>query len=567
MMKRWCSVLTAGLLICGLTGCAEKQPETSEESATQNREAETVEAFIFDTAGVTHTDQRFLAEYSQLALTAPEGAEIYYTLDGSRPTKDAAQYEAPIMLEQFVGDFPNCVVLRAKAYYADGTESDIETQTFWTSFDINARFKNLVVSVVGDPAEITDKPDGIFYGKNAKLRGKESEREISIEAVNPDGTLCFAQDAGVRPFGGASRDASIKSMKLFARKSYDEEHGKFAFDQFGTVGADGETISKYDKLVLRNAGNDFQFAFIRDELNQRLAAEAGYQDTESVIPAVVYLNGEYYGLHWLHETICDDLLRDKFGCGSGSYLVLEGKEQAKTVPKDNAEEAEAAEAFNETYKTLSGMDLTDDEAYAEVCDFMDVENYLQYFAFNIYINNNDWPQNNQKCYRYFAGTDEADCTDPESRQDGRWRFWFHDMDYSTGLYGQDETLASYNNLKLILDEKSDRYAPMFAALMQREDCRTYFFDELHRLMENVLSADHIGEVLDAMNAERFMEMRRYFDHLEKLKKTDHDIWIWYEEYQERTNNIRKFAKARAEYMEKFLAEAFSEPSEETESEA
>lgn len=558
-MKRWWSVFAAGLLLCSLAGCAETQQSELGESGTetQQREAATLDAFIFDGSGVTQTEQRFLADFTQLALSAPEGAEIYYTLDGSRPTRDAVRYDTPIVLEQYVGDFPHCAVLRAKAYYADGTESDIATQTFWTAFDINSRFKNLVVSVVGDPAEITEKPDGIFYGSNVHLRGRESEREISIEAVNPDGSIVFSQNAGMRVFGAASREAPIKSMKLFARKSYDKAHGKFAFEQFGTLGADGEVIGKYDKLVLRNAGNDFQFAFIRDELNQRLAADAGFADAEGVLPAVVYLNGEYYGLHWLHEALCDDLLKDKFGGKDGTYIVLEGKEQEKKIPEDN-EEAAAAEAFNQTYQALSQRNLTDDAAYADVCAFMDVGNYLQYFAFNIYVNNNDWPQNNMKCYRYYAASDDAYSTESDSRQDGRWRFWLHDTDYAAGLYGQDETQANYNNLAEILNAESSRYAPMFAALMQREDCRSYFIDEMHRLMNDTLSADHICEVLDAMNSERFIEMRRYFDHLEMLKKSNRDIWIWYEEYQNRTNNIRNFAKERADYMEAFLEEAFGE---------
>lgn len=567
-MKRRCSVLAAGLLICSLAGCTETQQSSlgnlgeSVTDTEQPREAETVDAMIFDSSGVTQTDQRFLADYSQLALSAPEGAEIYYTLDGSRPTKEAERYETPIVLEQYVGDFPHCVVLRAKAYYADGTESDIATQSFWTSFDINSRFKNLVVSVVGDPAEITEKPDGIFFGENVKLRGRESEREISVEAVNADGSLVFTQNAGLRIYGAASREAAIKSMKLYARKSYDEAHGKFAFDQFGTIGADGEIIGKYDKLVLRNAGNDFQFAFIRDELNQRLAAESGFAETEAVMPALVYLNGEYYGLHWLHESLCDDLLKDKFGGKEGTYIVLEGKEQKKNIPDDDEETAAAAEEFNEAYEALSQTDLTDDAAYTDVCAFMDVENYLQYYAFNIYVNNKDWPQNNMKCYRYDAA-DEAYSTDPNSRQDGRWRFWLHDTDYAYGLYEQDETQANYNNLEQILDAESERYAPMFAALMQREDCRSYFIGEMHRLMNGMLSADHICEVLDAMNAERFIEMRRYFDHLEKLKKTDKNIWIWYQGYQEQTDMIRSYAQERADFMKQFLADAFGERSEDT----
>ncbi len=550
MRYKLIELFSAVLIVSVCCGCTERDPSVSSE--VSEREAETVEAFVFSPDGTEKTDIHFLADYSQLALKAPEGAEIRYTLDGSLPDTESELYTAPIVLEQYVGDFPHCVVLRAKAYFADGSNSVTATQTFWTAFDIMSRFKNPIFSIVGDPAEILEKPDGIFYGSNVKKHGRDSECAVSVEAITPEGETIFAQDAGMRIYGGASRDASIKSVKLFARREYDPKHGNFAFDRFGTADAEDGMISEYDKLVLRNGGNDWQFAFIRDELCQVLAAEAGYTDTEAVMPAGFYLNGEYYGLHWLHETICDDLLKDKYGGSDGKYIVLEGTEQEKRGSEDDAEEAAQADEFNQQYAALSSLDMTDDANYAKVCEFIDIENYLRFFAFNIYINNNDWPQNNIKCYRYLGDADGA-----YNHTDGRWRFWLHDMDYSTGLYGQDETLANYNNLALILDEKSNRYAPLFSALMQREECCEAFLSEMQRLMDDTLSETNICEVIDRMNKERFMEMRRYFDHLEALKKSDSSIWIWYNEYQERTQNIKNFAAERRTYMERFLAEAFS----------
>ncbi|MBQ8921330.1 MAG: CotH kinase family protein [Oscillospiraceae bacterium] len=564
--KRILAVLLCGCLLAGCSdsSTAGSSGEEQQESSTV-RLAETVDAMQFTKAGVTQTPQRFLGDYSQLALTAPEGAEIYYTLDGSVPDKSAVLYTEPIVLEQLVGDFPQCCVLRAKAYFADGGESETATHTFWTAFDIASSFRNYVVSLVGDPAEITDKPDGIFYKENAKKRGRDSERAVSVEIVDSDGDLVLAQNASMRVFGAASRDASIKSVKLFARKSYDEAHGKFDLDLFGTADAEGSVIDGYDKLVLRNAGNDFQFAFIRDELNQTLAAEAGYTDCEGVMPVVVYLNGSYYGVHWMHESICDDLLKDKYGGkGAGKYVVLEGKEQEKNVPEDDEEEAAAAEEFNTAYAELSALDLTDDASYEKVCAFMDVPNYLRYFAFNIYVNNNDWPQNNMKIYRYYAN-DEADYSlEADARTDGRWRWWLHDTDYAEGLYEQTETQAQYNNLAEILKPGSDRYAPMFAALMQREDCRELFLGEMQRLMDGVLSPEHMGETLDRLNTDRYFEMIRYFTHLEELKKTDSSIWIWYQGFLDQQKIIRSFINARPEYMTKFLSEAFSSGEAETE---
>lgn len=552
--QRIYAVLLSVITLLACASCADSsKPEGSiAEESSSVRTAKDVIAFRFTADSIQHAEERFLPDYSQLVMEAPEGAVIRYTLDGSVPTEQSETYSEPIVLEQKVGDFPACTVLRAKAFFADGSSSATATQTFWTAFDVNSRYHNMMISVVGDPKEITEAPDGIFVGENAKQRGRESERAVSVEFVGKNGALVLEQDAGLRVFGAASRESSLKSMKLFARKSYDPAHGKFAYDGFGTAGKDGETIDKYDKLVIRNAGNDFQFAFIRDELFQTLAKDAGHAECEAVQPVVVYLNGSYYGLHWLHESICDDLLKDKFGGKEGKYQILEGREREKTVKETDADEAALAEQFNAEYAELSALDLTDEGNYARVNAWLDVPQYLDYFAYNICINNNDWPQGNQKCFRYIAADGEN--TADNAYLDGKWRFWLHDMDYSAGLYEQDGTAANYNNLAEIVNPDSKRYAPLFTALMQRPDCRDVFRTEVQRLLADTLSKEHVQSVLDEMNTSRFLEMREYFKFLEELKKTDKSIWIWYQGYESQVKMITDFAIRRPGYVQKYLDE-------------
>ena len=91
--------------------------------------------------------------------------------------------------------------------------------------------------------------------------------------------------------------------------------------------------------------------------------------------------------------------------------------------------------------------------------------------------------------------------------------------------------------------------------MKREDCKQYFLDETVRLMDGVLSYENICETIDAMNSERYTEMFFYFDHLENLKRKDDSIWIWYDEYLRRTDNIKTFAKRRRGYVERYLIES------------
>jgi len=409
---------------------------------------------------------------------------------------------------------------------------------------------------------LTEKPDGIFYKDNYKQRGRESEREVHLSAWDTNGKQILSQYCGVRIYGGSSRESSVKSMKLFARKSYASGLGAFHTDLFGTPLSDhsGQVIDEYDKLVLRNGGNDFQFAFIRDELCQTLAMQAGFSDYESVVPAVGYLNGEYYGLFWLHETYCDDYFKDKYPCDNalGKFIVAEGTDTKKDVDEEDAESIHAVE-FNEMYEKYSKADLTNDEMYEQLCSMMDVENYLDYFAFNIYINNKDWPQNNFRCYRYAPAEGEAIKDDV---YDGKWRFLLHDMDYSMGMYEQPELQANYNNLAHILTEGDERYSALFSALMEREDCRNYFSDKIQVLADGVLDAENITGVCSKLNGSRYSEQMMYYKHLENLRnKGDNTIWTYSGHLNGQLGIIRSFAEKREKYMLQFLEECMQMYSE------
>ncbi|MCR5829449.1 MAG: CotH kinase family protein, partial [Lachnospiraceae bacterium] len=281
---------------------------------------------FYDDGTFTFSDTNaFYNDDLTVSIEAPAGAKIYYTLDCTEPSENALAYSEPLKFEPVEGTLPDAYVLRAKALLPSGEWTKTAVKTYFVAENAKERYTTLIFSITGDPADLTQKPDGIFYGRNYKNRGRESEREVYIEALGPDGYPELGQFGGVRIYGGYSRQYSIKSMKLFARKSYDPDHGTFKINDFGTKALDGseKTINKYDKLVLRDAGNDFQFCFLRDELSQTLCKKAGFDIYEAVIPATAYLNGKYYGLFWLHENYCDEYFKQKFGKDApGEFVVL-----------------------------------------------------------------------------------------------------------------------------------------------------------------------------------------------------------------------------------------------------
>ena len=60
-----------------------------------------------------------------------------------------------------------------------------------------------------------------YFGANF---WEDWEKPIHIEFYEPDGTLGFKQDAGVKIFGNYSRGWPQKSLAIFARSEYDKKN-------------------------------------------------------------------------------------------------------------------------------------------------------------------------------------------------------------------------------------------------------------------------------------------------------------------------------------------------------
>ncbi len=500
-----------------------------------------------------NVDECFSSSAVSLNIVCPSNAKVYYTLDGTEPCEGDSLYDAPINFAPTDDEVTKIHVLKAAAFFEDGSKSKTATRSFFVSEKIDSRFSMVVLSIIGEPGDLTEKPNGILYGRNYEKRGRAYEKPIYLEMFDENGKQLLSQYCGTRVYGGYSRQYAIKSLKFFSRKSYDENNKNFKLKIFETPRLDGEdkNITKYDKFVMRSHGNDFQFLYLRDELSQALVKQAGFVDYESCVPCAAYLNGEYYGFFWLHENYCDKYFKEKYGKADGEFVVLEGSE--KTKKDEDADEATQTliDEYNTKYAELSELDLTDDANYGKVCDFIDVNNYLDYMAWNIAINNSDWPHNNYKVYKYVPAEGEAA---GDGAFDGRWRFLPHDMDYAYGLYDQKETVANYDTLKHVLRTGDQRYAPLLAALMARSDCRTYFKDKMKEFFDGVLSEENLIKTYEELDALRKGEMPYYYEHLQVVKQSDWSVWTGADQYDGFAKSIYDFAKNRKDYALRYLEE-------------
>ena len=254
------------------------QPETVIET-----EAETAEAEILNPV-FSHEGGLYTGSIS-LTLSVPDGASgvyaIRYTVNGDEPTKNSVKYdEEPVLLLAS----RDSVVVRAACFSRSGDVlGNIVTNTYIKNTD--GHYSTLIVSISSDGSYLNGT-NGII--SHPTMSGKEWERPSHIEILDTDGNRVINQDAGLRIFGGSSRTLEQKSFRLVARnteyfndKRYNGEGSfDYAFFDNRTVlgGTDkGALLAKYDRLILRNGGNDSMQATCRRSAPHEPAARRDCQ--------------------------------------------------------------------------------------------------------------------------------------------------------------------------------------------------------------------------------------------------------------------------------------------------
>lgn len=492
----------------------------------------------------------FYEDSIEVSVTASNSdAEIYYTTDGSEPTSTADKYIEPL---SFTADRNvNVVTLKAIAVYGDTTTRTL-AHTYFLGSDVQTRFDTIVFSVSTDPDYLYDYDTGIFVeGRlrdeyeathpnehiqppapaNFNWRGMEGERPIYVEAFTPDGTRVVAQAAGIRVSGGWSRANDQKSLRLIARREYEPDEGKFHYDFFqgermnGTYGA---PITEYDSIVLRDGANDREFAMLRNEAASLLARDAGFREVSPARAAAVFVNGEYYGFAWLQVSLNEQYLQDVYGAPDKSFEIVGDSERGMNT--DNMEAIAALVNVN----SYADKNLRDNAVFAELEALVDIDNFLRYYAFEIYFGNDDWPHNNLKRWRYTGEQTEG----LAPQLDGRWRYLMYDLDWTLGLYDEPYTVPTLGNVL----GGGERYSPLLSAILKRPDMAEKFGMILCDLASNIATEQKVDAAVNTLYTEAQHEIAV------ALVSRKYSFWVSTSTIIQNHINMNKFARNRGEFM-------------------
>jgi len=327
------------------------------------------------------------------------------------PNTQSILYSDSILVE-------DVLVVRAVTY-TKGKRSKINTQSYFTGRE----YALPIISVVSNPDNFWSYGSGIYVkgccaDSVMPYQGanfwKSWEYKCNVEMYTAKGEKCFNQLAGMSLFGGYSRMLPQKSLAIIARSKYGKN--RFNYRIFKE-----RKIKKYKSFIIRNSGGDFKRNHFRDAFITQLAKPTGVA-IQAYEPAIVYLNGKYWGIQNIREKISEHYLKDNFGVDKNKVDILRHNGVKR-------------HGFSKNYKFLRAFLRSNDLAVDSIADslskFMSIHDYIRYNISEVYSDNKDAGGN----IRYFR----------ERKPGAKWRWIFYDLDM--GLSNDDKTGFASNTLK------------------------------------------------------------------------------------------------------------------------
>jgi hypothetical protein len=386
----------------------------------------------------------FFSQPTNVVLTtATPGATILYTTDGSIPSISGAVtngnvYSAPVGIAR-------TTAFRAAAFAPDLLSALTVSRTYLFTEDIirqpdnppgyptgnvwtptpgtvegssrayyqmdqtivnNPQYTNMVraglvsiptMSLILPIPSLFDPNTGIYTHSTTHDDGAgDWERACSMELIFPDGSPAAQIDCGLQIQGGSSRSPS-KDAKHSFRLTFKSIYGagKFKFPMYAD-----SPVTSYNTFVI-DGGNNYWWQYtgsvnppdqrnraqcVRDQFTSDLLLAMGNPSFHGQFYNL-YLNGLYWGIHYVHERPDDDFAASYFGGENTDYDVIRNTTSGTQIVAGDLN------AWN-TALGLANSGLASNTQYEQLQQYVDVDNLIDYMIVNHWVANEDWPQHN-----------------------------------------------------------------------------------------------------------------------------------------------------------------------------
>ncbi len=460
----------------------------------------------------------FYEEPIELTLFSSKNAKIYYTTNGSRPSRYSKVYRGPIQID-------SSLVVRAIAY-----EPGKFGKLYGHSYLINEPISHFpTISIAISSSTLFDPDEGLFMQgarANDSLLSKEganfwnrNEFSIHCDIFDPEDRMVYNSECGLRLFGGMSRLFPQKSLALISRNEYGEKRFRHRF--FGKKG-----LKSFKFLVLRNSGSDWSKSHFRDAFMTSLVDEWDIEKQDSE-PAHVYINGKYWGIYNIREKVNKYFIEDHAGVDRENIDLIE---HFMTLKKGSMRH------YRNLLKYLEAYQLDDPSHYAHVDGQMEIKNFLQLQIAQIYFDNRDAGGN----IKFWRSRTEG----------GRWRWILFDTDWGFGLHDREGYQFNTLDFHTSTDGPSWPNPPwstfLLRKLLESKSFEKDFVNTFADHLNTTFSTSRVESRLNDFYEKYRPEISR---HLQRWNLND-------KRWENEVQIMRTFARSRPHYVWKMLEERF-----------
>ena len=379
---------------------------------------------------VVSIDSKVFTDEFWTRVTIPRGYTLRYTTDGSAPTATNGETSTNGLF-----NITSTTILRLCFLKQGMLPSPVVTRSYIYK---NHDYYLPILSVVSEAKNFFDTKMGVFVKGTNGISGNgqssacnwnmDWERPVNMEYLVPvkdesdeiEYSMVLNQEMDLeicggwtRAYGGGTVDGRYwearSSFRLKTDKRY-EGVNAISYPVFPS-----KPHNKYRSWQVRNGGND-TYARIKDPAIQMMVLKSGfYIDCQDYQPAHVFLNGEYYGMLNIRES------NNKHFAYSNYGIDFEDMDQFDLSNAQYNQKIGDNEAWQQLLKLARTLaQYKSEETYQQICDLLDIDEYVNYMAMECYNGPTDWitNTNNVKGFR--------------SRTDGKFHFVLFDADSAFG---------------------------------------------------------------------------------------------------------------------------------------
>ncbi|MEP7195329.1 MAG: lamin tail domain-containing protein [Saprospiraceae bacterium] len=469
--------------------------------------------------------------YSSLPLVSPppgfyaksvniniSGSSCYYTTDGSDPTINSSLYTATLSRNKNT-------ILKVRSIESGKLPGEIFTGVYL----IDQNTKLPIVSISSAPRNLfNDGTNGPAVYDKARGFTQSEKTFCHVQYFDKNRSLVFQDNASFTPVGNYSLDFGQKSIQFV----FDEDYGAKTEQIPNIFNLDKPKIKTIHGFRVRNMDDDASSTRMRDLIANRMGilTESGSAAYQNV---AVYINGVYWGHYAAREMLDKNFMNDNYNANPDSVNIVK---TSYSIKPDYYPEEGSTESFFNLTNLIINSDLSDSLNYLKVLDQIDVENWVDYFANEIYNNNQDWYPS-----VYFNNIRLGNATDP----DINWKFVLWDMGISQGNgTGVNEDLLT---TCLEYPTTPNLYTNMMKSLLRNNKFKNYFINRFADLLNETWMTNRIQKMIDDNAKEIESEIR---PHNVRWGSVDSSSW------RNNISGLKQFHSLRPAYQRSHILNYF-----------